>query len=48
MPQTAIRPSEKGFLAFVVENGLAVERILNPGMRTADGQIEVISGLLGR
>lgn len=46
IPQTAIRPSEKGFLAFVVENGLAVERILNPGMRTADGQIEVISGLL--
>ena len=45
IPQTAIRPSEKGFLAFVVENGLAVERILNPGMRTADGQIEVISGL---
>ena len=45
IPQTAIRPSEKGFLAFVVENGLAVERILNPGMRTADGEIEVISGL---
>jgi membrane fusion protein, multidrug efflux system len=45
IPQTAIRASEKGFLAFVVENGLAVERILTPGMRTADGQIEVISGL---
>jgi multidrug efflux system membrane fusion protein len=45
IPQTAIRPSEKGFLAFVVENGLAVERILTPGMRTTDGQIEVISGL---
>ena len=45
IPQTAIRPSEKGFLAFVVQDGKAVERILNPGMRTADGQIEVISGL---
>jgi multidrug efflux system membrane fusion protein len=45
IPQTAIRPSEKGFLAYVVENGLAAERILTPGMRTADGQIEVISGL---
>jgi len=45
IPQTAIRPSEKGFLAFVVENGLAVERTLTPGMRTADGQIEVLSGL---
>jgi multidrug efflux system membrane fusion protein len=45
VPQTAIRPSEKGFLAFVVENGRAVERVLTPGMRTADGYIEVLSGL---
>jgi len=45
VPQTAIRPSEKGFLAFVVENGKAVERILTPGMRTADGYVEVLSGL---
>ena len=45
VPQTAIRPSEKGFLAFVVENGKAVERILVPGMRTADGQVEILSGL---
>ena len=45
VPQTAIRPSEKGFLAFVVENGRAVERILAPGMRTADGYVEVLSGL---
>lgn len=45
VPQTAIRPSEKGFLAFVVENGKAVERILTPGMRTADGSVEVLSGL---
>jgi multidrug efflux system membrane fusion protein len=45
VPQMAIRPSEKGFLAFVVENGKAVERILTPGMRTADGQVEVLSGL---
>jgi multidrug efflux system membrane fusion protein len=45
VPQTAIRPSEKGFLAFVVENGRAVERILTPGMRTADGYVEILSGL---
>jgi len=45
VPQTAVRPSEKGFLAFVVENGKAVERILTPGMRTADGYVEVLSGL---
>jgi multidrug efflux system membrane fusion protein len=29
----------------VVENGKAVERILTPGMRTADGYVEVLSGL---
>jgi multidrug efflux system membrane fusion protein len=47
IPQTAIRPGEKGFLAFVIENGMAAERILTPGMRTTDGQIEVLSGLQG-
>jgi multidrug efflux system membrane fusion protein len=45
VPQAAIRPSEKGFLAYIVENGLAVERVLTPGMRTADGYVEVLSGL---
>lgn len=45
VPQVAIRPSEKGFLAFVVVDGKAVERILTPGMRTADGQVEVLAGL---
>jgi membrane fusion protein, multidrug efflux system len=45
IPQTAIRPSDRGFLAFVIENDKAVERILNLGMRTSDGQVEVISGV---
>ena len=45
IPQTAIRPTERGFLAYVVENDAAVERILTLGMRTADGQVEVLSGL---
>jgi len=45
IPQTAIRPSERGFIAFVVENNIAVERILAIGMRTADGQAEVLSGV---
>lgn len=45
IPQTAIRPSEKGFLAFVVEDGVARERTLNLGMRTANGAVEVRSGL---
>jgi multidrug efflux system membrane fusion protein len=45
IPQTAIRPSEKGFLAYVVNGGVAQQRILTLGMRTADGQVEVKSGL---
>jgi multidrug efflux system membrane fusion protein len=45
VPQTAVRPSERGFLAFVVENDMAVERVLNLGMRTAEGLVEVTSGL---
>ncbi len=45
IPQTAVRPSERGFLAFVIENNTAVERVLTLGMRTADGQVEVLSGL---
>jgi multidrug efflux system membrane fusion protein len=45
IPQTAIRPSDRGFLAYVIEDGKAVERVLNLGMRTAEGQVEVLSGL---
>jgi multidrug efflux system membrane fusion protein len=45
IPQTAIRPSERGFLAFVVENDKAVERVLGLGLRTAEGQVEVLTGL---
>jgi membrane fusion protein, multidrug efflux system len=45
IPQTAVRPSERGFIAFIIQNDLAVERVLNVGMRTTDGQIEVVTGL---
>lgn len=45
IPQTAIRPSERGFLAYVIENETARERVLALGMRTADGRVEVRSGI---
>lgn len=45
VPQTAVRPSDRGFLAYVIENGKAVERILTIGRRTTDGYIEVLGGL---
>lgn len=45
IPESAIRPSEKGFIAFVVNNGKAEERRLSLGLRTADGRVEVREGL---
>jgi multidrug efflux system membrane fusion protein len=47
IPVSAVRPSERGFVAYVVEGDKAVERILTLGMRSADGQVEVLSGLKG-
>ena len=45
LPQTAVRPTERGFVAFVVENNQARERVLTLGMRTSDGAVEVKSGI---
>lgn len=45
IPQTAIRPTEKGFIAFVVKDDTVYERLLTLGLRTADGLVEVKSGL---
>ena len=41
----AIRPSEHGFLAYVVEGDVARERVLELGLRTAEGDVEVRRGL---
>ena len=45
IPLTAVRPSEKGFLAYVVDGGVAAERVLELGMHTADGMVEVKKGV---
>jgi multidrug efflux system membrane fusion protein len=45
VPQTSVRPSERGFLAYVVDDGLARERVLELGLRTADGLVEVREGV---
>ncbi len=45
VPQTAVRPTERGFVAFVVEGTVAKERVLNLGLRTPDGKVEVRSGV---
>jgi multidrug efflux system membrane fusion protein len=43
--ETAIRPTERGFVSFVVEGGVAQERIVELGLRTPDGLVEVLKGL---
>jgi len=45
IPQTAVRPSERGFLGFVVEGNVARERELTLGLSTSDGRVEVRSGV---
>jgi multidrug efflux system membrane fusion protein len=45
IPQQAVRPSERGFLSYVIEGEVAHERVLTLGMRTADGRVEVRQGL---
>ncbi|MFZ5468318.1 MAG: efflux RND transporter periplasmic adaptor subunit [Myxococcota bacterium] len=45
IPQTAVRPSERGFLAYVVEGEVAKERVLTLGLRTAEGLVEVKDGV---
>ena len=45
VPETAVRPSEKGFLAYVVEDDVAKERIVELGLRTSDGLVEIKTGI---
>jgi multidrug efflux system membrane fusion protein len=45
VPVSAVRPSERGFIAYVIEGDKAVERVLTLGMRSPDGRVEVLSGL---
>jgi len=45
IPMVAVRPSEKGFLAYVVDGEVARERVVDLGLRTSDGMVEVRSGV---
>jgi multidrug efflux system membrane fusion protein len=45
VPVAAILPTEKGFTAFVIEEGKARARQLRLGLHTRDGGVEVLSGL---
>jgi multidrug efflux system membrane fusion protein len=41
----AVQASERGFVVYVVEDGLALERPVKIGLRTGDGAVEIVSGL---
>ncbi len=45
VPAEALLPTERGFIAFVVEGGKARERKIKPGTQTADGKVEALQGL---
>jgi len=45
IPQTAARPSDRGFLAYVVDKNVVHEKVLQLGLHTDDGWVEVRDGL---
>ena len=45
IPRAAVRPTERGFVAYVVEKDIAHERVLQLGANTRDGWVEVRDGL---
>ena len=45
VPRTAVQPSEKGFVSYAIVDGKAQLRTIQRGLETADGMVEVLSGL---
>ena len=47
IPRAAVRPSDKGFIAYVLDGEVVREKVLMLGMNTSDGWVEVRDGLAG-
>lgn len=45
VPRTATRPTDRGYVVYVVEDGVAAEKPVTLGMSTEDGWVEVRSGI---
>ena len=45
MPEGAVQASERGFIAYAVEDGKARVRPIEIGLRTGTGVVEILSGL---
>lgn len=46
VPDAAILPTERGFVAFVVRNSKAVQRQVRPGLFVREGVVEILEGLV--
>jgi multidrug efflux system membrane fusion protein len=47
VPEAAIKASESGFVAYSVEDGKAVRKTIEIGLKTEEGLVEILSGLKG-
>ena len=45
VPDSAILPTERGFVAYVVKNAKAVQRVVRPGLFVREGAVEILEGL---
>jgi RND family efflux transporter MFP subunit len=45
VPERAVLATEKGFVVYEVENGLARRRLVSVGLRTRGGDVEILDGL---
>jgi len=45
VPDSAILPTERGFVAFVVKDSRAVQRKVRPGLFVREGVVEILEGL---
>jgi multidrug efflux system membrane fusion protein len=45
VPRTAVQPTDKGFVAYVIEDGKARLRTIQRGLETESGLVEVVAGL---
>ena len=45
VPEGAVQASERGFVAYVVNEGKARQKAIQLGLRTGDGSVEILNGL---
>ena len=45
VPDSAILPTERGFVAFVVKDSRAIQRSVRPGLFVREGVVEILEGL---